>query len=147
MFHWSSLLTFYLEKNIEWTNPFFKDYMYICMQHLNASLLWLVSVLGPVLCRFYSFVVAVCFVMFLIFFKCIYVDVCLWNVNQYYKKKSFLTSRAQVLLDQSNKASWVFPALESTNHFLPQSAMSCRSDSSSVPYSSCCHRSDTWSHL
>ena len=37
-----------------WMN-LFKDYIYICMQHLNASILWLVSVLGPVLCRFYSF--------------------------------------------------------------------------------------------
>ena len=42
------------------------------------SLLWLVSVLGPVSCRFYSF------------FKCIYVDVCLQNVNQYYRKNSYL---------------------------------------------------------
>ena len=34
----------------------FKDYMYICMQHMqHARVLWLVSVLGPVSCRFYSF--------------------------------------------------------------------------------------------
>ena len=45
------------------------------MQHLNANVLRLVSVLGPVSCRFYSFV------------RCIYIDVCLRNVNQYYRKK------------------------------------------------------------
>ena len=39
----------------------------------------LVSVLGPVSCRFYSFVVLQLhdFFPFLFFFKCIYVDVCL----------------------------------------------------------------------
>ena len=35
-----------------------------------------------------------------------------------------------------------FPVLKSTSHFLPQSTVSRRSDSSSVANSSCCHRSD-----
>ena len=50
-------------------------------------------------------------------------------------------------LYQSNKIRWVFPALKSTSHFLPQFTVSCRSDSSSEVNSSCCHRSDAWSHL
>ena len=59
-----------------WMNvSHFKNYMYICMQHLNA-ILWLVSVLGFIL------------------FKCIYVDVCLRNVNQYYRKKRHFFSIA-----------------------------------------------------
>ena len=41
-----------------WINEsLFEDYMYITMQHVNASVLWLVLVLSPVLCSFYSFVV------------------------------------------------------------------------------------------
>ena len=60
---------------------------------------------------------------------------------------SIFTSLAPVLLDQSNETSWVFPALKSTSHFLPQSKVSCRSDSSSEINSSCCHRSDPWLHL
>ena len=43
--------------------------------------------------------------------------------------------------------SWVFPALKSTSHFLLQSRVSFRSGSSSEVDSSCCHRSDVWSHL
>ena len=54
---------------------------------------------------------------------------------------------APVLLEQSNKTSWFFPALKSTSHFLPQSTVSHRSASSSETNSSCCHRSDVWSHL
>ena len=34
------------------------------------------------------------------------------------------TSIAPVFLDRSNKTSWVFPALKSTSHFLPQSVVS-----------------------
>ena len=49
---------------------------------------------------------------------------------------------APVLLDQSNKTNSVFLASKLTNHFLPQSSVSCRSDSSSEVNSSCCHRSD-----
>ena len=45
----------------------FKDYMYICMQHLNASILWLVSVLGPASCRFYSFKLYLCRCLFVKF--------------------------------------------------------------------------------
>ena len=60
---------------------------------------------------------------------------------------SIFTSIAPVLLDRSNETSWVFPALKSTSHFLPQSTVSRRSDSSSEDNSSCCHRSDAWSHL
>ena len=57
------------------------------------------------------------------------------------KTKPFTsTSIAPVLLDQSNETSWVF-------HFLPQSTVSQRSDSSSEDNSSCCHRSDDGSHL
>ena len=43
--------------------------------------------------------------------------------------------------------SWVFSALKSTSHFLPQSTLSCWSDSSSETNPSCCHKSDAWSHL
>ena len=60
---------------------------------------------------------------------------------------SIFTSIEPLLLDQSNETSWVFPALKSTSHFLPQSTVSCRSDSSSEANSSFCHRSDAWSHL
>ena len=40
-----------------------------------------------------------------------------------------------------------FPALKSTSHFLPQSTVSRRSDSSSEANSSCCYRSEAQSHL
>ena len=59
-----------------------KDYMYMCVQHLNASVLWLVPVLCPVSCRFYSFVVLYLYDIF-----GIYENICLRNVNQYYRKK------------------------------------------------------------
>ena len=49
---------------------------------------------------------------------------------------------APVLLDWSNETSWVFLALKSTSHFLPQSTVSRRSDSSSEASSSYCHRLD-----
>ena len=45
-----------------------------------------------------------------------------------------------MLLDRLNKTSWVFPALKSTSHFLPQSTVACKSNSSSKVNSSCCHR-------
>ena len=41
----------------------------------------------------------------------------------------------------------VSPALKSTSGFLLHSTVSHSSDSSSDANSSCCHRSDTWSHL
>ena len=44
---------------------------------------------------------------------------------------SIFTSVAPALLDQSNETSWVFPAMNSTSHYLPQSTLSFRSDSSS----------------
>ena len=58
------------------------------------------------------------------------------------KNRPIFTSIAPVLLDQTNKASLVFPALKSTSHFLPQSTVYCRSYSSLEANSSCCHRSD-----
>ena len=60
---------------------------------------------------------------------------------------SIFTSIEPVSLDQSNKTSWVFLALKSTRHFLPQSTVFCRSDSSSETNSSCYYISDAWSHL
>ena len=51
------------------------------------------------------------------------------------------------VFSQSNETKWVYPALESTSHFLPQCTVSCRWDSSSEANSSCCHRSDAWLHL
>ena len=39
---------------------------------------------------------------------------------------SIFTSIAPVLLEQSNETTWVFPAVKSISHFLPQSALSCR---------------------
>ena len=60
---------------------------------------------------------------------------------------SIFISIVPVLLEQSKETSWVFPALKSTNYFLPQSTASRRSDSSSEANSSCCHRADAWSHL
>ena len=44
---------------------------------------------------------------------------------------SVFTSMAPASLDWSNKTSWVFPALKSTSHFLLQSTVYYRSDSSS----------------
>ena len=44
------------------------------------------------------------------------------------------------VLDRSNETSQVFPVLKSTSCFLPQSTLSCRSDSSSKTNSSCCHK-------
>ena len=60
---------------------------------------------------------------------------------------SIFTSIAPELLDQSNKTSWVYPALKSTSHFLSQPIGSCRPDLNSEATSSCRHRSDAWSHL
>ena len=60
---------------------------------------------------------------------------------------SILTTIAPALLDWSNKISWVFPTMRSTSHFLPQSTVSRRSDSSSEANTSCCQRSDALSHL
>ena len=44
---------------------------------------------------------------------------------------SFFTSISPVLLDRLNKTSWVFPVLNSTSHFVCQTTVSSRSDSSS----------------
>ena len=63
------------------------------------------------------------------------------------KQTSIFTLIVPVLLDQSNKTSWVFPALKSTCHFLPQSTVSPRSHSSSEANSSSCHRLETLPHL
>ena len=46
------------------------------------------------------------------------------------KDPSIFTAIVSVLLDRSNETSSVFPALKSTSHFLPQSTVSRRSDSS-----------------
>ena len=45
-------------------------------------------------------------------------------------------------LELGGSATTVFPAFKSTSHFLPQSTVSHRSNSSSEANSSCCHRSD-----
>ena len=70
----------------------------------------------------------------------------LQHLKRYFSSRTdlfiFNSSLAPVLLDWSNKTSRVFPALKSTSHFLPQSTVSHRSDSSSDANSSCCHRSD-----
>ena len=60
---------------------------------------------------------------------------------------SIFTSIEPLLLDWSSETNWVFPALKSTSHFLLQSTMSRRSDSNSEAISSCCRRSNVWSHL
>ena len=52
-----------------------------------------------------------------------------------------------VIIDWSNKTSWLFPALKSTSHFLPQSTVSCRSNSNSGANSSSCYRSNAWLYL
>ena len=41
-------------------------------------------------------------------------------------KPIIFTSITPVLSDWSNKTSWVFSALKSTRHFVPQSTVSCR---------------------
>ena len=56
-----------------------------------------------------------------------------------YTTAFIFTSIELLLLDQSNKTSWVFPALKWTSHFLPQFTVSRRSNSSSEAKSSCCH--------
>ena len=60
--------------------------------------------------------------------------------------RSIFTSIVPVFLDRSNETSWVFLALKSTSHFLLQSTVSRRSDSSSEANSSCCHISGACSH-
>ena len=56
-----------------------------------------------------------------------------WLKNDFSSRTdpSVFTSIAPVLLDRSNGTSWVFPVLKSKSHFLPQSTVSDRSDSSS----------------
>ena len=72
---------------------------------------------------------------------------------QHLKRRFFLRIDASIFISYSTsvirpvKSSWVFPALKSTSHFLPQLTVSRRSDSSSEANSSFCHRSDAWSHL
>ena len=71
--------------------------------------------------------------------------------HQHLKRLFFLKNRliyfyinsAIVLLDRSKETSRIFPALKSTSHFLPQSTVSRRSDSSSPANARCCQRSDT----
>ena len=55
---------------------------------------------------------------------------------------AFSHQYAAVLLDQSNETSWVVPALKSASHYLSQSTVYHRSDSSADANSSCCNRSD-----
>ena len=50
-------------------------------------------------------------------------------------------------LGQSNETRWVIPEMKSASHFLPQSTVLLRSDSSSAANSSCCRIWDAWSHL
>ena len=50
------------------------------------------------------------------------------------------------LLDGANETSWVFPALKSTSHFLPQSTVSHKPYYSSEANPNCCQKSDAWSH-
>ena len=57
------------------------------------------------------------------------------------------TSIAPVLLDQSNEISWVFSSSQINKSHPAQSTVSFRSDSSSEANSSCCQKSDSWSHL
>ena len=56
---------------------------------------------------------------------------------------NFHISTSVIRLDKRNQLSFS----NITSHFLPQFTVSCRSDSSSEANSSCCHRSDVWSHL
>ena len=64
----------------------FKDNMYKCEQYLNTRVLWPVLVyqyrVGFILLLYYN-----CIIFCSFFFKCIYVAVCLRNVNQYSRKK------------------------------------------------------------
>ena len=60
---------------------------------------------------------------------------------------SIFTSIEPMLLDWSSEMSWVFAALKSISHILPESTVPHRSDSSSEANLSYCHRSDAWSHL
>ena len=60
---------------------------------------------------------------------------------------SVFTSLVAESSDQSNEARWLLPALKSTSHFLPQSVISIRPDSSLEAKSVCCHKSETWSLL
>ena len=73
------------------------------------------------------------------------------SLPQHLKRLFFFKNRPHifppVLLDRSNETCWVFLALKSTSHFLSQSTVSCRSDSSSEANYSFCNRSDAWSHL
>ena len=63
------------------------------------------------------------------------------------KGPSIFTSIAALLLDHLSKTSLFFPALKLTSHCLPHSTVSCRLNLSSEANSSCCHRSDAWSHI
>ena len=56
------------QRKLNEKRPFLRLYLYICMPHLNACALWLVSVLGSVSCRFYSLVVNAWFFCFFLFF-------------------------------------------------------------------------------
>ena len=60
---------------------------------------------------------------------------------------SIFISITAVLLDWSNQTRWVIPTMKPTSHYLPESAVYWRSDSSSEANSSCCYRSDAWPHL
>ena len=60
---------------------------------------------------------------------------------------SIFTLIAPAFLDWPNETSWIFWALKSTSHFLPQFSVPCRSDSSSEANSDCSHRSDAWYYL
>ena len=88
MFYWPSLLTFYIPKNIEWQISF-KDYMYMCV--CSA---WMQAYYDLFHC---------CWVQYrwvqylLLYYTCtiflVYLcDVCLQNVNQFYRKKSLFNS-------------------------------------------------------
>ena len=57
---------------------------------------------------------------------------------------SIFNSTAPVLLVRSNETNTVFPALKSTSHFLSQSTVSHRSDSSSVASCTYCQKADKW---
>ena len=63
---------------------------------------------------------------------------------QTWRDPSIFTSIAPELFDRSNETSRVFLVLKSTSHFLPQSTVSRRSDSSSESNNSYCDRADAW---
>ena len=71
----------------------------------------------------------------------------LWDIlkNDFSSRadSSIFKSTASELFDQSNQTSWVNPRLKSTDHFLLQSLIMFKFRSQL----SCCHESDTWSHL